>query len=137
MDDQEVLNTVARLALHGNRPFELVGVFQEEPGRMTIRFLVPPRREIYRLRVPLPSSLESKPWLTHPPSDAAESVHELFSFLTEEIETSAIDSAQTRDIDGDIELELAPYGFRIRDMNEHLRLLKAAGPDGWWGPVSN
>ena len=72
--------------------------------------------------LPLPSARESRPWEYATPDDARDSVGMLGVFLDEEVLTTAIESARSNERDGVRLVELASYGLRRPDDEEHARL---------------
>lgn len=87
-----------------------------------------------RLLVALPSSRSQQYWLYAPPSDARDWTSQLLTWLDEQVFTSGLGESRVRAItEGSSYVIAEPYGWRLRDREEHARLTAAAGPAGWYG----
>ncbi|THG34448.1 hypothetical protein E6C70_09290 [Glaciibacter flavus] len=89
-----------------------------------------------RIVVPLPSSGSPQYWLYAAPDNATGWVDQLLIWIDEEVGADGMGETRARDINGGESYVVAEnYGWRRQDASEHERLLAAAGPDGWSGPV--
>jgi hypothetical protein len=90
-----------------------------------------------RLRIGLPESGEKQFWLYVRPHDHADWVGQLLNWIEEEVATGGLGASRVREErEGESYVLVEPYGWRLADESRHRELLSAAGPDGWYGPMS-
>ena len=89
-----------------------------------------------RIVLPLPSSGSPQYWLYAAPDNATEWANQLLIWIDEEVGTDGMGETRARAINGGESYVIAEnYGWRRQNASEHERLVAAAGPDGWFGPV--
>lgn len=126
---------MAAAAAMSTRDFSAIDATRDGDQHMLVRFRIPGEPGVFGIRLPLPSSPAVKPWLDDIPEDAEEAAGMLASFIDEEVATGCVTWALTTTNGTDQIFELTPYGFRHSDESKHRRLLRSAGPHGWWGPI--
>lgn len=130
--DEQLMAAVAGLS---SDRFTVLDVGPAGEHQMLLRFQRVDESEVdgpkvYGVRLALPSSSATKPWLDNVPTDAAEAAVMLARFLEEGVDTS-LSGARLSTEAGTQMVELVPYGFRSADESRHRKLLRSAGPNGW------